>query len=76
MAIANAWPPAWITPVPEPAISAGKGDSVIEFADLFGIITKDSIAGRAGSQLVLREWQKNLLRHVFARGDDGGTVST
>ena len=72
MAIANAWPPAWITPVPEPAISAGKGDSVIEFADLFGIITKDSIAGRAGSQLVLREWQKNLLRHVFARGDDGG----
>lgn len=72
MAIANAWPPAWITPVPEPAILAGKGDSVIEFADLFGIITKDSIAGRAGSPLVLREWQKDLLRHVFARGDDGG----
>jgi phage terminase large subunit-like protein len=22
--------------------------------------------------LVLREWQKDLLRHVFARGDDGG----
>jgi len=72
MATANAWPPAWLTPVPEPAILAGKGESVIDFAEIFGIITKDSIAGRAGSQLVLREWQKELLRHVFARDDDGG----
>jgi phage terminase large subunit-like protein len=68
----NAWPPAWLTPVPEPAIASGKGESVLEFAEIFGIITKDSIAGRAGSPLVLREWQKDLLRHVFARGDDGG----
>jgi phage terminase large subunit-like protein len=58
--------------VPELAIDAGKGESVVDFAEIFGIITKDSIAGRAGSPLVLREWQKDLLRHVFARGDDGG----
>jgi phage terminase large subunit-like protein len=72
MVTANAWPPAWLTPVPELAIESGKGESVIDFAEIFGIITKDSIAGSAGSQLVLREWQKDLLRHVFARGDDGG----
>jgi phage terminase large subunit-like protein len=72
MAIANAWPPAWLTPVPDDTMAAGKGASVIEFAEIFGIITKDSIAGGAGEPLVLREWQKELLRHVYARGDDGG----
>ena len=72
MVTANAWPPAWLTPVPDTAITAGKGESVIDFAEIFGIITKDSIAGKAGSPLILREWQKELLRHVFARGDDGG----
>jgi phage terminase large subunit-like protein len=66
------WPPAWLTPVPQEAIDRGDGDFVIRFADAFGTITKDSVAGRAGSKLVLREWQKQMLRHVFARDEDGG----
>ena len=57
MVTANAWPPAWLTPVPDTAITAGKGESVIDFAEIFGIITKDSIAGKAGSPLILRENQ-------------------
>lgn len=68
----KAWPPAWLTPVPQGAIDSGKGQSVIEFSEIFGIITKDSIAGRAGSPLVLRDWQKELLRNVYAAGEDGG----
>jgi phage terminase large subunit-like protein len=60
------WPPKWLTPVPNEDLLNGDGEVVIDFAEAFGIITKDSIAGRAGSPLVLREWQKELIRHVFA----------
>lgn len=66
------WPPAWLTPVPDDAIQRGDGDFLIRFADAFGTITKDSVAGRSGEKLVLRDWQKDLLRHVFARDEDGG----
>lgn len=65
------FPPAWLTPVSEEAIRAGKGEAVIDFAEVFGIITKDSIAGRAGSPIHLRDWQKELLRNVFAYENGG-----
>lgn len=65
-------PPAWLTPVPQDAIDRGDGDFLIRFADAFGTITKDSVAGRAGTKLILREWQKDLLKQVFARDEDGG----
>lgn len=66
------WPPAWLTPVAEEAIARGDGDFVIRFAEAFGKITKDSVAGRAGEKLVLRDWQKEILKRVFARDEDGG----
>ena len=65
------WPPQWLTPVPQNEIENGEGEVVIDFAEAFGIITKDSIAGPAGQSLDLREWQKELIRHVFA-GDENG----
>jgi phage terminase large subunit-like protein len=65
-------PPAWLTPVPQDAIDRGDGDFVVRFADAFATITKDSVAGRSGTKLVLREWQKELLCQVFARDEDGG----
>lgn len=64
--------PRWLTPVPEDAIARGDGDFLIRFTEAFGMITKDSVAGRSGEKLVLREWQKDLLRQVFARDEDGG----
>ena len=67
----NSWPPKWLTPVPEKAVLAGEGEEVIDFAEFFGIITKDSIAGKAGEQMVLREWQKELIRNVFAHENGG-----
>jgi len=62
---------AMVTPVPQFDLDSGDGDTVIEFAEAFGIITKDSVAGPAGEPLVMRDWQKQLIRHVFA-GDGNG----
>jgi phage terminase large subunit-like protein len=41
----------------------------IQFVEAFGVITKDSVAGRAGSPLVLRDWQREVIRRIYA--DDG-----
>lgn len=68
----SSWPPRWLTPVSPEAISRGDGEYAIEFAEAFGSIGKDGIAGRMGEPLVLREWQKDLIRHVYARDEDGG----
>jgi len=65
------WPPAWLTPVTDEQIAKGKGEAVIAFAETFGIITKDSVAGKAGVPLQLRDWQKDLFRNVFAHDDKG-----
>jgi phage terminase large subunit-like protein len=66
------WPPAWLTDVDEEAIARGDGDFVIRFAEAFGKITKDSVAGKAGQKLILRDWQKEILKRIFARDIDGG----
>ena len=68
----DSWPPAWLTPVPEKALAKGRVmEPVVDFVEAFGMVTKDSVAGKAGSPLVLREWQKLLLEHLFAWDDDG-----
>jgi phage terminase large subunit-like protein len=66
------WPPQWLTPVAPEAIARGEGELVIDFAEAFGVITKDSIAGKQGTPLVLRDWQKELIRNLYAGdGNDG-----
>jgi phage terminase large subunit-like protein len=70
------WPPTWLTPVDESAIEQGKGNLAIEFVEAFGIITKDSIAGNQGTPLVLRDWQKELIRHIYASDGNGGFLNT
>lgn len=68
----NPWPPRFLTPVPEEAIERGRiEEPIIDFIADFGIITKDSVAGKAGSPLKLRDWQKTLLEHVYAWDEDG-----
>ena len=69
------WPPAWLTPVSDEAIEAGDGEYAIDFAEAFGTIGKDGIAGRVGDALVLRDWQKELVRRIFARDADGGLTA-
>jgi hypothetical protein len=60
----KSWPPRLLTPVEPGAIALGDGDFAVEFAEAFGSIGKDGIAGKAGNPLVLRDWQKELLRHL------------
>ena len=68
----DSWPPAWLTPVPETALAKGRVmEPVVDFIEAYGMITKDSVAGKAGSPLILRDWQKRLLEHLFAWDDDG-----
>jgi phage terminase large subunit-like protein len=70
--MATSWPPKWLTPVPIEAIERGRiEEPIVEFAEGFGIVTKDSVAGKAGSKLALRDWQKSLLEHLFAWDEDG-----
>lgn len=69
------WPPAWLTPVADSAVARGDGEFAVEFAEAFGSIGKDGIAGRAGESLVLRGWQRELLRHLYARDEQGGLVA-
>ena len=68
----ESWPPRWLTPIPEEALIRGaEEEPVADFVEAYGVITKDSVAGRAGSKLVLRPWQKRLVEHLFAWDEDG-----
>lgn len=67
----NNWPPRWLTSVSKESIERGDGQLAIDFAEAFGVITKDSIAGEMGEPMVLREWQKELFRHVLAKDANG-----
>ena len=66
------WPPAWITPADAESIGRGDGDIAALFAESFGSVGKDGVAGKAGESLSLRDWQKELLGHLYARDADGG----
>ncbi len=65
------WPPLHLTKVPPADVKRGDGDLVIDFIEQLCPQVKDSVGGRAGEPLVLRPWQKNLLRHLFARTKSG-----
>ena len=66
------YPPQLLTPVPQEAVERGDGDFLIRFTEAFGTIVKDSVAGKSGQKLILRDWQKSLLKDLFARDEDGG----
>ena len=70
----DSWPPAHLTPVSADAIARGDGEFAALFAEAFGSIGKDGIAGRAGEALRMRPWQVELLKHLYARDENGGLV--
>lgn len=71
----DSWPPAILTPVDPVAIVKGDGDFAARFAESFGSIGKDGVAGKAGDALRLRPWQKQLLNHLYARDENDGLVA-
>lgn len=60
--------PRWLTPVPE---SESDGPDIAGFIGDMCRQTKDTIAGSVGSELVMRPWQDQLLRDLFAKKADG-----
>ena len=66
----DGFPPRWLTPVGKVGTSP-RAKMALKFIEDFGVITKDSVSGRTGQKLVLREWQKELVRHIYADDGDG-----
>jgi phage terminase large subunit-like protein len=71
MADVPGWPPRWLTPVPIEDQMRGDGELYANFAEAVCRVTKDSVASPAGKLLELRGWQKELLKHILARREDG-----
>jgi phage terminase large subunit-like protein len=66
------WPPRWLTPVPDEAITAGDGEDVADFIEALCKVTMDSIAAPYGTPLELRNFQRRLIERLFARDPDTG----
>lgn len=64
-------PPRVLTPVTPRQVKTGEGAQVCEFIESYCTITKDSMGGRAGEPLVLRQWERNALGMTFAHRADG-----
>lgn len=71
VATLDGWPPRWLTPVPPSDLVDGDGDHAGRFVEAMCRITKESIAGAAGSPIALRVWQHQILDHLLARRPDG-----
>jgi phage terminase large subunit-like protein len=67
----DGWPPRWLTPVPAADLNRGDGDDACGFIEAVCRVTKDSVAAPAGRLLRLRDWQRELCRHIYARRPDG-----
>lgn len=63
--------PAWLTPTTETERASGDGADYADFIETYCRITKDTVAGRSGEPIVLRDWQRFLLDGLFARRADG-----
>jgi phage terminase large subunit-like protein len=63
--------PRWLTKIPAADLKRSRGPQVVEFAEALCKITKDSIAGHAGSPMIFRPWQKELTRNLLAVKADG-----
>jgi phage terminase large subunit-like protein len=60
-----------LTPVDEADLAAGDGDDVCDLIETLCTVSKDGFAGAAGANIVVRRWQRMLIRHLFARYASG-----
>lgn len=63
--------PRWLTQVLPADRRRGDGAEFITFAEGLCRVTKDSVGGSAGSPMVLRDWQKEILTRLLARTRTG-----
>lgn len=62
--------PFILTPVSDAEMRNGDGQLFTEFSSQLKI-TKDSVGGSAGSPMVMRDWQNDMVSRIFARRTDG-----
>lgn len=67
-----AYRPAWLTTVTDTARAAGDGLYACQWIESMCCITKDSVGGRAGETLKLRDWQVDIVCDLLARNPDTG----
>ena len=67
----SSYPPRWITPVTRHEHESSRAEQIMAFVEEYGLQTKDTIAGRSGNKLLLRDWQRELIRDLFAEDEDG-----
>lgn len=65
------WPPTYLSPVSEVELANSRGYDAIDFIETLCRLTEDSVAGKTGEKLILRDWQKELLIHLYAEREDG-----
>jgi len=63
--------PLYLSPVPNEDIERGDGDEIITAIETFCTVSRDGYGSAGGSPLVLRPWQQDLVRRLFARRPDG-----
>lgn len=64
--------PAWLTPVRDDARDNGDGEYVCRWIEALCRVAKDSVGGRAGELLRLRDWQRDTIEDLYARDPDTG----
>jgi phage terminase large subunit-like protein len=69
--VTQGWPPTILTDVTDLERRMGDGDRAIKFVEHFCRVTKDSLGGKAGDLMIMRGWQRHLIRDIFARRADG-----
>lgn len=62
--------PLFLTGIPAQDIARGDGDEFLDFTR-FLRVTKDSVGGSAGEPMVMRDWQSDMVRRLFARTENG-----
>ena len=67
----NGWPPLHLSPTPPGDIDRGDGDLSADVSRRSARFPRMVTQRRAGEKLMLRHWQRELLRHLFARRPDG-----
>jgi|GEM_PF-434735 len=71
-ALVKGWPARFVAGDAEPGLS--RGDQACQFIEAYCRITKASVGGAYGSKIVLRPWQRALIRYVLSERADGSLL--
>lgn len=71
MSAISGWPPRYLTKTTAQERERGDGDMATQFIETYARVVKDSVGGKSGELIHLRDWQRELMRWTLARRADG-----